>query len=80
MVSEGIHQLTGTRNAPTFVNAAYMKSQFWDGREPDLESQSAGPMTNPVEMGLASHEPVLEVIRGDRAYRRMFDRGYSYFL
>ena len=35
-VSEGINKLTGTRNAPTVVNAAYMHSMFWDGREPDL--------------------------------------------
>ena len=42
-VSEGIDQLKGTRNAPTVVNAAYLQTQFWDGREPTLEEQSAGP-------------------------------------
>lgn len=71
-VSEGINGLTGTRNAPTVVNAAYMKSQFWDGREPDLEGQSKGPFINPVEMGLANHDPILEVIRGDEAYIEAF--------
>ena len=57
-VSEGIKKggkkLTGTRNAPTVVNSAYMHSMFWDGREPDLEGQSAGPFINPVEMGCQS--------------------------
>jgi len=77
VVSEGIHQLTGTRNAPTVINAAYMKHQFWDGREPDLESQSAQPFLNPVEMGLTSHEPILDVIRDDRTYRRMVRRAFS---
>jgi len=38
-VSEGINKLTGTRNAPTVINAVYNKTQFWDGREPDLEGQ-----------------------------------------
>src|SRR5512136_2524850 len=33
-VSEGINKLTGTRNAPTVINAAYNHTQFWDGREP----------------------------------------------
>jgi len=49
-VSEGINQFKGTRNAPTVLNAAYFHSQFWDGREPSLEEQSAGPFINPVEM------------------------------
>ncbi len=42
-VSVGHNGLTGTRNAPTVLNAAFNKSQFWDGREPDLEGQSKQP-------------------------------------
>ena len=30
--SEGINKLTGTRNAPTVINALYFDKQFWDGR------------------------------------------------
>jgi len=45
--SEGINRLTGTRNAPTVVNAAYFASQFWDGRSADLEDQSQHPFVNP---------------------------------
>jgi len=71
-VSEGIDKLTGTRNAPTVVNAAYNKTQFWDGRSPSLEDQSLHPFLNPVEMGLATHEPILETIRGDKAYVKAF--------
>jgi len=71
-VSEGIEGLTGTRNAPTVVNAAYMKTQFWDGREPDLEGQSKGPLVNPVEMGQPDHEAVLEIIRADDGYGAQF--------
>ena len=58
-VSEGINKLTGTRNAPTVVNAAYNQTQFWDGRSPDLEDQALHPFTNPVEMALPNHEPLL---------------------
>jgi cytochrome c peroxidase len=71
-VSVGHAGLTGTRNAPTIINAAFYKSQFWDGREPDLEGQSKGPFINPVEAGLPSHEPILEIVRTDPAYQAAF--------
>ena len=70
--SEGINKLTGTRNAPTAVNAAYMQTLFWDGREPDLEGQAGQPFLNPVEMALPDHEPILKVVRSDPDYRKMF--------
>jgi cytochrome c peroxidase len=71
-VSEGTEKKTGTRNAPTVVNAAYNKTQFWDGRSPDLEDQARHPFVNPVEMGLPNHEPILATIRGDEKYLTMF--------
>jgi cytochrome c peroxidase len=70
--SEGIKKLKGTRNAPTVVNAAYYDSQFWDGRRPSLEEQSKDPFVNPIEHGLASHEPILKTIRGDGSYPSEF--------
>lgn len=76
-VSEGINKLTGTRNAPTVVNAAYMRSQFWDGREPSLERQSTQPFLNPVEMGLKSHEPILEIARTDKDYKKAFKKVFG---
>jgi len=76
-VSEGIRKLKGTRNAPTVVNAAYMHSMFWDGREPDLEGQSAGPFINPVEMGLPDHQPILKVVREDADYQALFDKAFG---
>jgi cytochrome c peroxidase len=71
--SEGVNKLTGTRNAPTVVNAAYMKTQFWDGRSPSLEDQALHPPVNPVEGGLADHEPILEIVRTDPEYVRAFE-------
>ncbi|MEZ5500062.1 MAG: cytochrome c peroxidase [Steroidobacteraceae bacterium] len=70
--SEGINKLTGTRNAPTVINAAYFQSQFWDGRSPDLEDQALHPFVNPVEMGLADHEPILAIVRSDPQYVAAF--------
>lgn len=75
--SEGIDGLTGTRNAPTVVNAVYMKSQFWDGREPSLEAQSLQPFLNPVEMNLPDHDPILEIVRNDEAYGEMFEAAFG---
>ena len=66
--SQGINSLTGTRNAPTAVNSAFNKTQFWDGRSPSLEDQALHPFLNPVEMGLPDHEPILEIVRTDPGY------------
>ncbi len=71
-VSEGINKLTGTRNAPTVVNALYFRTQFWDGRSPSLEDQALHPFLNPVEMGLKDHQPILEVVRTDPDYVAAF--------
>jgi cytochrome c peroxidase len=76
-VSEGVNKLTGTRNAPTVVNAAYNKTQFWDGRSPSLEDQAIHPFVNPVEMALPNHEPILETIRGDKTYVDMFRKVFG---
>ena len=76
-VSEGIEGLTGTRNAPTVLNAAFNKTQFWDGRSPDLEDQSQHPFVNPVEMGLKDHQPILEVIAADADYQKAFEQVFK---
>jgi cytochrome c peroxidase len=71
-VSEGINKLTGTRNAPTVVNAAYNKTQFWDGRSPDLEDQALHPFLNPVEMALPNHDALIAIVRADEDYVKAF--------
>ena len=76
-VSEGFNKLTGTRNAPTVLNSAYMTSLFWDGREPDLEGQSKQPPINPVEGGLPNHEPILQIVRDDNDYAEAFNAVFS---
>jgi cytochrome c peroxidase len=79
--SEGIKKggkaLTGTRNAPTVVNAAYFDVQFWDGRSSSLEDQSQHPFVNPVEMGLKDHQPILKIVRSDPAYVKAFEQVFG---
>ena len=70
--SVGHNGLAGSRNAPTVVNAVFYKSQFWDGREPDLEGQSKQPFINPVEGGLSDHKSILEIVRSDPDYKAAF--------
>ena len=77
ITSEGINKLTGTRNAPTVVNAAYFTHQFWDGRSADLEDQSQHPFVNPVEMGLPNHEPILKIVRSDPEYVASFKQVFA---
>jgi cytochrome c peroxidase len=59
------------------INAAYLHTQFWDGREPTLEAQSAGPFINPVEMALPNHEPILKVVRTDAEYVDLFKKAFA---
>jgi cytochrome c peroxidase len=75
--SKGINDLRGTRNAPTVLNAAFNKTQFWDGRSPSLEDQSQHPFLNPVEMGLASHDPILEIVKSEPQYVAAFEASFG---
>ena len=75
-VSEGVNKLTGTRNAPTVLNAAFNQTQFWDGREPDVEHQALGPPLNPIEMAMADAAAVETVLRSIPAYRPMFEEAF----
>jgi cytochrome c peroxidase len=75
--SEGINKLTGTRNAPPVLNAAFNKTQFWDGRSPSLEDQARHPPVNPVEMGLPSHEPIVEIVNSDPEYLKAFENVFG---
>lgn len=51
-VSTGIRGRRGTRSAPSLVNRAYSRLQFWDGRAASLEEQVREPLANPAEMTL----------------------------
>lgn len=75
--SEGIGKKTGTRNAPTVLNAAYFSTLFWDGRASSLEDQSQHPFLNPVEMGLPTHEPILLIVRSDPFYVELFKKAFG---
>lgn len=76
-VPKGVNNLKGTRNSPTVFNAAFNELQFWDGRSPSLEDQAQHPFINPVEMGLANHDPILKVVREEPKYQAEFKQVFS---
>ncbi len=71
-VSTGIKGQKGGRSAPPSVNAAYMDTQFWDGRAPTLEEQAKGPPANPIEMGMPSHQFLVDKLKGIEDYKKRF--------
>ena len=74
--STGVGGKTGTRNAPSILNAAYSPVQFWDGRAPTLEEQVAGPIANPIEMN-QSHDVCVEKLEADPVYRTEFEHAFG---
>ncbi len=75
--STGINGLEGKRNAPTVVNAVYMRRLFWDGRSGSLADQAKGPLTNPVEMGLETLDQAVAIVADDPEYVKLFREIYS---
>jgi cytochrome c peroxidase len=76
-VSAGIKGQKGGRNAPSVLNAVYYRVQFWDGRAPSLEEQAKGPIVNPIEMGMPSHQAVVEKLRGIKEYQEAFQEAFG---
>jgi len=64
------------RRAPTLINRAYGRSQFWDGRAGTLEEQIPGPVNAPDEMGTTS-EAAAAAISKIAGYGPMFERTFG---
>lgn len=75
-VSSGIRGQKGGRSAPTIINRAYGKVQFWDGRAVTLEQQALGPMANPIEMG-HSVSGVVKTLESIPAYGQLFAAAFG---
>jgi cytochrome c peroxidase len=59
----GVGGAKGGRSAPSVINSAYYKQQFWDGRAASLEEQALGPIANPIEMALPVEDAVAKLNR-----------------
>lgn len=73
-VSKGVGDREGRRNSPTVYNAAFLESQFWDGRAATLEEQAKGPLQAHVEMDMTP-ELVVKRLRS-LGYTSLFKEAY----
>ena len=72
----GAHGRVGSRSAPSIINRAYGRSQFWDGRAATIEQQVVAPIGNPVELNLSLLEAVAR-IAASAQYRAQFARAFG---
>jgi cytochrome c peroxidase len=75
--SAGVGRALGGRNSPTVLNRLFSSDQFWDGRAADLEIQAHGPLTNPVEMAMGSHDDVVARVKGVRGYAPLLQKAFG---
>lgn len=75
--SAGVGGKFGMRNAPTVLNRLFSAEQFWDGRAADLEEQAKGPLVNPIEMAMASHDVVVGAVGGVAGYAPLFEAAFG---
>ncbi len=75
--SSGVGRALGGRNSPTVLNRLFSADQFWDGRAADLEEQAHGPLTNPVEMSMPSHDEVVKNVGAVKGYTPLFAAAFG---
>ena len=76
-VSLGVGLQAGDRNAPTIINRAFSREQFWDGRAGSLEEQLKLPLINSTEMAMPSHELLVKKVADIKGYRSWFKRVFA---
>lgn len=74
--AEGVGGQRGGRGAPTVINSAYQRFQFWDGRAGSLEEQALGPIANPIEMNLPIEDAVKKIAAID-GYAKQFQEVFG---
>jgi len=75
--SPGAFGKRGDRNSPTTLNAGFHLAQFWDGRAPNLKEQAKGPILNPIEMAMPAEPVVIERLKADKDYPRLFAAAFA---
>jgi cytochrome c peroxidase len=75
--SAGVGGAMGARNAPTVLNAAFLATQFWDGRAATLEEQAVQPLINPIEHGFKDSAAVLAKLEGLGEYAAGFKAAFG---
>ena len=76
-VSLGVGLRAGDRNAPTIINRAFSREQFWDGAANSLEEQARLPLINPREMAMPSHELLVKKLGDIGGYKSWFKKVFA---
>ncbi|MFN8287931.1 MAG: cytochrome c peroxidase [Chitinophagales bacterium] len=76
IVSHGINDLLGKRNAPAIMNMAWNYDFFWDGGVHSLDLVPPNPIKNPVEMD-AQFSEVLDKLRATTEYPALFKAAFG---
>ncbi len=76
VVSHGIEDKLGTRNAPAIQNMAWMQNYFWDGGVHNLDLVPISPIQNPVEMD-ETVSNVVAKIGSDSNYKKLFKDAFG---
>lgn len=63
------------RNAPTVINAAFQKSQFWDLRTGTLEDQLDSVINSPDELH-SNFEEVIDKLNASAEYKKLFNTAF----
>lgn len=75
-LSNGIEGRAAKRNAPSLLNAAYLKAMFWDGGVPTLEQQVLAPIENHNEMDFNVNK-VVQRLQANTDYPSLFNQAYN---
>ena len=74
--AKGVGGALGGRSAPSIINAAYYRQQFWDGRAKTLEEQALGPIQAEVEMAMDLDRLVVK-LNGIPGYKTQFNQVFG---
>lgn len=75
--ASGIGGATFERNSMSLHNLLWVSHLNWDGSASSLEEQAIMPLTNPLEMGLASVEEAVQRLQSMDTYPEQFYRAFG---
>jgi cytochrome c peroxidase len=73
----GIGGATFERNSMSLHNLLWVSHLNWDGSASGLEEQAVMPLTNPLEMGLASVDEAVQRLQATDIYPEQFFRAFG---
>lgn len=76
-LSTGLFNEKTKRNSMALVNNAYQRKNFWEGHAGRLEEHILSPISNHIEMGMASPEALADKLNKIDDYTELFSDVYN---